>query len=420
MVTLPTIVPIQICLAHLGIRELGLTTPVMEEPLVKVRPRPKPFFLRTRFLLMFTPFGAFAVAGLVTLLISGNLLLPFQRLVTLEGKAGSKADLFSDEQVREILLRHHLQVHISRMGSRAAVDTDHTSDDFVFTSGQPSAQLLLERLRTEKRYNIVYRPFVSPIVLATYREYVETLQRNGAATPQRSHIIGQPLYYDLDLAAFLDLIRQHKTWGQMGIRAFGIGNGNQVLARTTDVCGTNGGPTYLGMVSYLIHGRVPTSDREAEDFATDIKPLLGEGLPEDEPIQYFVPEGKDTPIIVMYEHQYLAYQLQAINRMGRPDYDRVLLYPYPGFQTLPEFIALTKDGDQLGQLLSTDPQLRRRELELGLRVLDPTGANSSEQMARFLTEQRMPAPSTPANYTRAELPEVNLLDKMGSVTYGCR
>ena len=113
-------------------------TPVMEEPLVKVRPRPKPFFLRPRFLLIFTPFGAFAVAGLVILVISGNLLLPFQRLVTLEGKAGSKAHFFNDEQVRKILLRHHLQVHVSRMGSRAAIDTDHTSDDFVFTSGQPS------------------------------------------------------------------------------------------------------------------------------------------------------------------------------------------------------------------------------------------------------------------------------------------
>jgi hypothetical protein len=392
----------------------------MEEPLVKVRPRPKPFFLRPRFLLMFTPFGAFAVAGLVTLLICGNLLLPFQRLVTLEGKAGSKADFFNDEQVRKILLRHHLQVHISQMGSQAAVDTDHAYDDFVFTSGQPSAELLLERLRTGKRYNIVYRPFVSPIVLATYREYAETLQRNGAATPQRSQIIGHPLYYNLDLAAFLDLIRQHRTWDQLGIRAFGISSGNQVLAKTTDVCGTNGGPTYLGMVSYLIHGRVPTSDREAEDFATDIKPLLGEGLPEDEPVQYFVQEGKDTPIIVMYEHQYLSYQLQAIKRMGKPDYGRVLLYPYPGFQTLPEFIALTKDGDQLGQLLSTDPQLRRRELELGLRVLDPTGANSSEQMARFLIEQRVQAPSIPVDYTRAELPEVNLLDKMDSVIYGCR
>jgi hypothetical protein len=55
-----------------------------------------------------------------------------------------------------------------------------------------------------------------------------------------------------------------------------------------------------------------------------------------------------------------------------------------------------------------------------LRVLDPTGANSSEQMARFLIEQRVQTPSIPVDYTRAELPEVNLLNKMDSVIYGCR
>ena len=327
-------------------------------------------------------------------------------------------DFFNDEQVREILLRHHLQVHVSQMGSQAAINTAHTSDDFIFTSALlPRSCSLSVSRKAETIRQVVRR--VSPMVVTPAR-ISRSLQRNGAATPQRSQIIGRPLYYDLDLAAFLDLIRQRRTWDQLGIRAFGISSGNQVLAKTTDVCETNGGPTYLGMVSYLVHGRVPTSDREAEGFATDIKHLLGEGLPEDEPVQYFVQEGKDTPIIVMYDHQYLSYQLQAIKRTGKPDYDRVLLYPYPGFQTLPEFIALTKDGDQLGQLLSTDPQLRRRELELGSRVLDPTGTNSSEQMMRFLIEQRVQAPSIPVDYTRAELPEVNLLDKMDSVIYGCR
>jgi hypothetical protein len=41
-------------------------------------------------------------------------------------------------------------------------------------------------------------------------------------------------------------------------------------------------------------------------------------------------------------------------------------------------------------------------------------------MVRFLIEQRVPAPSIPVDYTRAELPKVNLLDKMDSVIYGCR
>lgn len=406
---------------HALTREPASTRSVIEgEPSLTVRPQPRLFFRGVHFLRAFIPFGAFAVLGLVALLVSGNPLLPFQRLVTLEGKAGSKAEFFRDEPVRKILLRHHQKVHMSRMGSRAATATDLTGNDFVFTSGQPSAQRLLELLRAEKRYNTVHRPFVSPIVLATYREYAETLRSNDAAKPQPGQAASQPFYYNLDLATFLNLIRQRKTWDQLGIGTFGISNGNQVLAQTTDVCTTNGGATYLGMVAHVVHGRVPTTDREAEDFAAEITPLLGRGLPLDEPEQYFVREGKEIPIIVMYEHQYLAYQLRNVERTGRPDHNRVLMYPNPGFQTLPVFIALTEDGDRLGQLLSTDPQLRRRALELGMRVLDSTGVNSSEQLLRFLTEQGAPVPSTQASYTKAELPEVSLLERMTSVIYGCR
>lgn len=391
-----------------------------DEPVLTVQPRPKPFFLRSQFLREFGPVGALAVVGLAALLVSGNLLLPFERLVPLEGKAGSKAEFFQDEQVREILLKHHMQVHVSRMGSLDAAGTDRHSDDFVFTSGQPSAQRLLEKVRAEKQYNIVYRPFVSPIVLATYRAYAETLRRSGAVTPQPTKDLGQPYYYDLDLVKFLALVRQQRTWDQLGSRPIGISNGNQVLAQTTDVCTTNGGATYLGMVSSVVNGEVPTTERQARDFADEIKPLLDkQGLPVDAPEQYFIPEGKQTPIIVMYEHQYLAYQLQTIKRSGRPDRDRVLLYPIPGFQTLPEFIALTKDGDQLGQLLTTDPHLRRRALELGFRVLDSTGMNSSEQLLRFMAEQGMPVPSTQANLTTVDLPEVHLLEKMASVVNDC-
>jgi hypothetical protein len=129
-------------------RRLGFPTSVSEEPLLTV---PKQFFLQARFLWVFTPFGALTIIGLIALLMSGNLLLPFQRLVMLEGKAGSKAEVFQDEQLRKILLWRHLQVHVSRMGSHDAVNAVSPDDDFVFTSGQASAQRFLERLRAAKR-----------------------------------------------------------------------------------------------------------------------------------------------------------------------------------------------------------------------------------------------------------------------------
>lgn len=37
-----------------------------------------------------------AGAGLVTLLVSGTLVVPFERTLDLSGKMGSKADFFAD------------------------------------------------------------------------------------------------------------------------------------------------------------------------------------------------------------------------------------------------------------------------------------------------------------------------------------
>jgi hypothetical protein len=401
--------------------EGGLATPDgVEEPWLTVR-RPRRFFLRRRFLRAVVPCVVLAIAGFVALLGFGNLGLPFERLVILEGKMGSKADLFDDEQVQRILLRHHVRVHATRLGSRDAAISDFTATDFEFPSGRPAAELILQRRRSAGQYITTYWAFVSPIVLATYREYAETLRRNGVATP-RAGQGADSLYYDLDFARFLDLIRRQKTWDQLGIRELGVSNGNRALAQSPSACQANSGATYLGLVAYAVHGRAPTTEHEAVDLANEIKPLLREqGLSPTVPAElYYVPEGRlAAPIIVIYEHQYLAYQARFAQRSGRPDDERVLLYPSTVFETQPELLALDPDGDRLGELLNTDPQLRRRALELGFRVLDSTGLNSSDQLQKVLAEQGVPVPPAGSSETRAVLPEAPLLEKMISIVGDC-
>ena len=388
-----------------------------EEPSLAVRPRPVPFFLRRRFLRPFTPVASLAVVGLVALLVSANLLLPFERLVTLDGGMGTNADFFNDERVDELLLRHHMRVHVTRQGSREAATGDLDSLDFVFSSGQPAAELVIQRRRAEGKYKSVHRPFVTPIVLATYREYAETLRGAGVATPQATPGFDRPYFYDLDMGGFLNLVRAQKSWDDLNISAHGFTNGNKVLAQTTNVCTSNGAATYLGLVSYLTRGGVPSSELDAVALATKIKPLLrDQGLPADAPELYFVPEGRQTaPIIVIYEHQYLTHQL----RHRELDGDRVLLYPSTVFQTQSEFIALNEDADRLGRLLITDPDLSRRALELGFRVLDSNREDSSEQLAEFLAERAVPVPSMAASDTRALLPNVPLLETMIVVAGDC-
>jgi hypothetical protein len=391
------------------------------EPLLAVRPPPVPFFRTRPFLRAFIPVVALAVACLVALLWSGNVLLPFSRVITLEGWAASKADYFDDDQVQKLLLKHNIRIHtVQSRGSREIATGSFASLDFVFPSGQPAAALINNKLHAAGEHDATYLPFVSPIVLGTYREYAETLHRAGLATPQPASG-GRPYYYDLDLAGFLKLGRAKVSWNDLGIGAYGILNGNTVLADTSNVCAANSADTYLGLVAALSRSGVPVSDQDAEQLATQIKPLLrDQGLATNNPSElYYVPEGRQTaPVIVIYEHQYLSYQLRSMER-GSLDSDRVLLYPRPGFMTQPELISLNANGDLLGKLLTTDPDLRRRALELGFRVLDHTGTDTSDQLSRFLTERAVAVPSEHVSDTEAVLPEVPQLERMISVVGGC-
>lgn len=398
---------------------LDIAAPAAREPSLTVR-RPVPWFLRRQFLRQFTPVASLAIVGFVALFVSVNLRLPFEKLVRLEGSMGAQAHFVDDERVRELLLRHHMRVDVVRQGSIAAVTGDLDSLDFVFASGQPAAERLVERRRTTGEYYSLKRVFVSPIVLATYREYAETLRAAGIATQQIAPGFDRPYYYNLDMAGFLDLVRTEKSWNDLNGRAHGVINNNQVLAQTPNVCESNSGGTYVGLVSYVVHGRAPSDEEEAADFATKIKPLINrQGLNVIAPETYFLPDGRqNAPITVLYEHQYLAHQLSHRERTGELNDDLVLLYPDTAFLTQALFIALNDDADRLGELLRTDPDLGNRALELGLQPVNPYGAARTEQLSEHLAEQGVPEPSSGSD-TRAVLPEGPLLDKMISVVGDC-
>jgi hypothetical protein len=384
-----------------------------------VRP---PFYLRRRFLGKFVPVMALAIVGIVAQIAAGTVDLPFQRLVTLDGVGGSKIEFLEDPAVRERLLRHHVALRLTRLGSRESTRVLSPEVDFYFPSGQPAAELVTRRRQTEHAYSSQHRVFVSPIVLATYREYAETLRGAGIATPQADQDPALPHYYDLDLARFVGLTRDGRSWDDLGLGAQGLTNGNTVLAQTTDTCSANSAGSYLGLVAYVTRGDVPASSQEAADLALRIKPLLREqGLPtRDAASLYFIPEGRGiVPAVVIYEHQYLAHQIRRVEAGIGLDDDRVLLYPNARLQSEPTLVALNEDAQQLAQYLATDEVLRQRALELGYRLLDPTPGDTSEELTRFLTERGVPAPSMSTSYTRAPLPDLPTFETMIATVGEC-
>lgn len=378
-----------------------------EEPSLTIIRPPRSALRRKRFLLPFVPSVLVALIGVISLVVSGNAALKLDRIVVLEGKIASKAEFFTDDAVRRILMSHGIQVHLTQVGSREIATSDLGGYDFVFPSGKPTGLLIRNRLQEEGKSFIAYRPFFSPVVLATFRDYAEALERkDGTAKAQPG-----PLYYDLSMDKFVDLMRDGKTW-----RDLDQNNGNLVLAQTPDVCWSNTAGTYLGLVASVTNGnRAPVTEAEALDLAKRIKPwLLSQGMSnEDIPRMYFAPEGRGfAPVVVIYEHQFLAHQLRVKEQTGAVDEQRVLLYPEAQLQSVPEFIGITEGGIRLGELLTADPALRKRALELGLRVLQRDGTLYERQVSEFLTERGIAAPAIGVGDTEAVLPALPLLEKM--------
>ncbi|GAA3305463.1 hypothetical protein GCM10020295_59240 [Streptomyces cinereospinus] len=100
-----------------------------------------------------------ALAGLLSLMISGNALRPFERITVIESRMASKSDYFRDPEVARLLLRHGIRVDIRRLGSRGIATRSLEGLDVVFPSGQPAAKLVLDRPDDTGQ---TVRPFVSP------------------------------------------------------------------------------------------------------------------------------------------------------------------------------------------------------------------------------------------------------------------
>jgi hypothetical protein len=386
----------------------------VDEPLLTISRPPR--FWRS-------PFGwAFAVAVSVLavsglLIISAEVRQPAEPVVTVKGIMASKQDFFNDGEVRRLLRQHNFEVEVTARGSReVALDVINQKTeqyDFAFPSGQPAADLIKNYRRQNGKYQRKIEIFSSPMVLASYRPYAKALALAGVATAQDPDS-ANTLFYTLDTEKFIELGEAGTTWNELGISP--IRNGNRVLAHTSGVCRSHSGAAYLGLVAFVKNNRSPPqTEAETDRLAQQIQPIISAtGMPESDMFDtYVTPEGMSQgPIVVVYEHQFLEYQLKHQERTGKPDTERVLLYPEEEFHTDPEFLTL-KPGpaDQLARLLATDPQLRTRMMQLGYRVYDDTDVVNSNQLFRYLGDHGLPAPMRD-DATRALMPTLDLLETL--------
>ncbi|MEW2529456.1 hypothetical protein [Streptomyces sp. NPDC047071] len=396
------------------------STSSREEPRLATR---RPAARRRRFPRHVLAAMPLALAGTLALLVSGNALRPFERITTIDGKMASKSDYFKDPEVQRLLLKHGLRVDIHRLGSRGIATQSLKGMDVVFPSGQPAARLIM---RGQQRSVRTARPFVTPLALGTFREYARTLAAAGVARPQRARGGGDTLYYDLDMEGFLRLIERDKTWNGIGYRAHSAhSNSGRVLVRTSSVCESNAAGTYLSILAFVKNGNRPPGTERGRgdarggdpvlDVAAKVKPLINlQGMAADEQADsYFSDEGESiAPVSLIYEHQFLAHQVDFQKRHRRADSRRVLLYPSPQALTEPQLISLNGRGDRLTELLESDPELRRRAIELGFRVRFSGEDSTSEQLNSYLREHGVQVPTPNPDQTKADAPDLDALERI--------
>lgn len=389
----------------------------MQEPRFRVGAETPPIWRealnrRLIILIMVTALGISILAA------SGNMLLPFERLHVLHGAVASKADYLMDRKVREILFRHRIQMVLTRTGSREIYVRDLKGVDFAFPSGRLAAELILNHQRSHGLRAEPYRPFVSPLVLGSFREYAEMLVKAKVAEPIDSG--EHPLYYRIRIRDFLELMRQGKTWDDLKGNGFpGPADGRRIGVRTSDLCTSNGAATYLALVAWVENGGKVVGPAEAVTMANRIRPMLPiDTLADDDVfLNYKAPIGPAfAPIVAIYEHQYLGYQMERRAAGRGLDRERVLLYPDPQILTQPELIALKgEQADELGRLFVQDPQLRRRAVELGFRILDADGVEQQAPLSKLLQDRGVPVPDADtanAGQTTADLPIPNTVERM--------
>jgi hypothetical protein len=286
-------------------------------------------------------------------------------VATVRGVIGSeKQAFFTDQRVVDAFARHGLKVEVDTAGSRQIATTvDLGKYAFAFPSSSPAAQ----KIQRDRKVTTVYTPFQSPMAVASFEPVVALLRANGVVHK------GAGDYDVLDIAKYLDLAKAGTRWDQLpGNTAYPARK--NVLVTTTDPRESNSAAMYLSIVSFVANGNavVSTPDQEAKVLPSVAKLFLDQGYTQNStegPFEDYLSAGMGkTPLALIYESQFVDRVVRGDGSI-RPDMR--LLYTAPTVYSKHTLVPLTGDGDKVGQLLTTDPELGKLAATFGFRTTDP-------------------------------------------------
>ncbi|MEU4141994.1 hypothetical protein [Streptomyces parvulus] len=291
-----------------------------------------------------------------------------------------KAAFFADPDVVQALAAKGYTVRTETSGSWAMDELDLGGYDLAFPSSQAPADELAEKYDAREP---LPRPFYSPLIVVAHKAAAEVLAANGIATLDRSR------GGTLRMGAFLDAARADRTWQQLeGTGEHGELTGTLYIA-STDPETSNSGALYLAAASYVANGnRVVASTADVERTAPLMRTLVqvqgAQKSSSDAAFRDFT-SGVGDPLMLVYESQVSA----LLREGGDSVADMTVLYPDTTATSDHTVVPLTEQGRALGDLLTSDPELRRLAVRHGFRPQGATGefTRATEAHTAFLNQQ---------------------------------
>ncbi|MEU5328257.1 hypothetical protein AB0G65_18535 [Streptomyces parvus] len=297
---------------------------------------------------------------------------------TVRGVIGSeKAEFFADPDTVKALAAKGFTIRTETSGSWAMDRLPLEGYDFAFPGSKAPAD---ELGRRDAARGGPLRPFHSPLVVVAHRNAAEVLAANGLARLRAADGSGGSggsggkwaTQGTLLMGPYLAAAEDDRTWQQLKGASGHAELSGTVFITSTDPVTSNSGALYLAAASYVAEGgRVATDARAVERTAPLMRKLVqvqgAQQTSSDAPFRDFI-SGVGNPLVLVYESQ-VASLLMSSQRQEVGDL--VVLYPDTTVSSDHTLVPLTDHGRELGELLSTDPVLRKLAVRHGFR---PQGA----------------------------------------------
>lgn len=313
--------------------------------------------------------GVLVVATIATVIVVRNGDdVQASGLTMVGGVIGSeKRAFFEDPDVKAALAKHGFEVKVDAAGSREiATSVDLSKYDFAFPSSTVAAERILQPSPGRPAINgKKYAVFSSPMAIATYQPIVDLLSASGLARRVNG------VWY-FDVRRYVDLVKAGWRWTNIrGNTTYPVNK--RILITTTDPRTSNSAAMFLSIVSYVAnHNTVVQSEADEKKVLPLVAPLfVNQGYTDNSsegPFDDYLALGMGkSPMVNIYEAQFVDAAVQKKLKPGM-----VLMYPSPTVQSKHTLVSLNAEGEKLGELLSTDPELQELAAKHGFRTADET------------------------------------------------